>query len=62
MLNKTDSFFLNMQFGFQEGVECIEESFTILETINRMLERGIKVCGCFLDVCKTFDTVWIDGL
>ena len=51
-----------MQFDFEEGVGCIEESFTILETINHMLERGSKGCGCFLDVCKAFDTVWIDGL
>ena len=51
-----------MQFGFQEGVGCIEASFTILETINHMLERGIKIFGCFLDVRKAFDRVWIDGL
>ena len=51
-----------MQFGFEEGVGCIEASFTILETINHMLERGSKVFGCFLDVCKAFYTVWIDGL
>ena len=51
-----------MQFGFQEGVGCIEASFPILETINHMLERGSKVFSCFLDVRKAFDTVWIDGL
>ena len=27
-----------------------------------MLELGSKVFGCFLDVRKAFDTVWIDGL
>ena len=41
---------------------CTEASFTILETINHMLERGSKVFSCFLDVRKAFDTVWIDGL
>ena len=55
-------FFSNMQFGFQEGVGCIEASFIILETINHMLERGSKIFSCFLDVRKAFDTVWIDGL
>ena len=45
-----------MQFGFQEGVGCGEESFTILETINHMFERASKIFGCFLDVRKAFDT------
>ena len=55
-------FFSEMQFGFQEGVGCTEASFTIIETINHMLERGTKIFSCFLDVRKTFDTVWIHGL
>ena len=49
--------FSEMQFGFKEGVGCTEASFTILETINHMLERGSKVFGCFLDLKKAFDTV-----
>ena len=59
---KQQGFFFNLQFGFEEGVGCIEASFTILKTINHMLEDGSKVFGCFLDVHKAFDTVWIDGL
>ena len=55
-------FFSKMQFGFQEGVSCIEASFIILETINHMLERGSKIFSRFLGVRKAFDTVWIDGL
>ena len=51
-----------MQFGFKEGVGCTEALFTILESMNHMLERDNKVFGCFLDVRKAFDTVWIDGL
>ena len=68
LLNKLDNFaahkgfFSEMQFGFQQGVGCTEASFTILETINHMLERGGKVFSCFLDVRKAFDTVWIDGI
>ena len=61
-----EGLFSDMQFGFKDGVGCkmlvLEASFTILETINHMLERGSKVFGCFLDVRKAFDTVWIDGL
>ena len=48
-----------MQFGFQEGVGYVEAS---LETISHMLERGSKIFGCFLEVRKALDTVWIDGL
>ena len=51
-----------LQIGFREGVGCIEASFTILETISHMLERGSKVFSCFFDVHKAFDTVWIEGL
>ena len=49
--------FSDMQFALKR-----EASFTILETINHMLERGSKVFGCFLDVRKAFDSVWIEGL
>ena len=68
LLNRLEKFaeqqglFSNMQFGFKEGVGCTEASFTILESINHLLERGSKVFGCFLDVQKALDTVWIDGL
>ena len=54
-------YFSQMQFGFQERVGCVEASFTILETINHMLERGSEIFGC-LDVRNAFDTVWIDSL
>ena len=58
LLNRLENYaeqnglFSFMQFGFKEGVDCTEASFTILETINHMLERGSKVFGCFLDVRK----------
>ena len=52
-------YFSEMQFGFQEGVGCIEASFAIIETLNYMLERGSKIFDYFLDIRKAFDTVWI---
>ena len=55
-------YFSEFQFSFREEVGCVEACFTILETINHMLERGREVFSCFLDVRKAFDTVWIDGL
>ena len=68
LLNRLEKFavdneyFSELQFGFREGAGCIEASFTILETINHMLERGSKVFSCFLDVRKASDTVWIEGI
>ena len=55
-----NAYFSNLQFGFHQEVGCLEASFTILESINHMLERCML--ACFLDVRKVFDTVWIDGL
>ena len=51
LLNRLENYaeqnglFSFMQFGFKGGVGCTEASFTILETINHMLERGSKVFG-----------------
>ena len=59
---KQNRLFSNLQFRFQEDVGCTEVSFTIFKSINHMLERGSKAFGCFLDVRRAFDTVWIDGL
>ena len=68
LLNRLEKFvadseyFSELQFGFREGVGCTDASFTILETINLMLDQGSKVFSCFLDVRRAFDTAWIDGL
>ena len=54
--------FSNLQSEFQEGVGYTETSLIILETINHIIERRNNIFGCFLDVRKAFDTVWIDSL
>ena len=60
LLNRLEKFaeqqglFSNMQFGFKEGVGCTEASFTILESINHMLERGSKVFWVFSRRSKSF--------
>ena len=58
--NSRDSF--QICNSASKKIICTEASFTILESINHMLERSSEIFGCFLDVRKTFDTVWIDGL
>ena len=45
---KQNRLFSNLQFGFQEGVGCTEASFTILESINHMLEKGSKILAASL--------------
>ena len=47
-----NQYFSEMQFRFQEGVGCNEASFTILETISRMLEKGAKFSVVFLTSVK----------
>ena len=68
LLNRLDNFAVHkgvsseMQFGFREDVGCVKPSFTILDTMDNMLERGSKVFSCFLDVHKAFDKVRMDGI
>ena len=57
---KQKGFFSEMQFGFQEGINCIAASILYDFRNNHMLERGCKIFSCFLDVRKAVDTVWID--
>ena len=42
------SYFSDLQFGFSKGVECIEASYVISETVNQAVEQGDKVLPVFL--------------
>ena len=55
-------YFSQLQFGFREGVNCLDTSFVVSESINHLTERRGKAFVCFLDVRKAFDTFLIDGL
>ena len=46
-----------LQFDYQKGKGCTQASFVLQEAAYHYLERGSKVCACFLDSSKTFDTV-----
>ena len=59
---KEKGYFSHLQFGFEEGVSCLEANFVISESINHMREQGSKMFSCFFDVPKAFDTIWINGL
>ena len=39
--------FSQLQFGFREGVSCLDASFVISESINHLIERGGKAFACF---------------
>ena len=52
------NYFSDLQFGFSNGVGCIEASYVISESVNQAVEQGDKVFACFLDARKAFDTVW----
>ena len=68
LLNRLDNFaahkgfFSEMQFGSQEGVGSTEASFTVLETINHMLESSSKVFNCFLYTVCMFRKPWIQSV
>ena len=68
LLNRLENFagrtgyFSKMQSGFQKGSGCVKAPFTVPEIINHMFVKNGKIFSCFLDSCKTFDTLTIDEL
>ena len=49
---KQKGFFSEMQFRLQEGIGCIEACFTILETINPMLDGDVEFLVAFFMFVK----------
>ena len=50
------------QWGFRSGDSCINPLFFINHEILKAFDKGLEVCGIFLDISKVFDKVWHDGL
>ena len=51
------NYMIKLEIGLETDIrEITDASFTILETINHVLERGSKVFGCFLDGKKSLVT------
>ena len=50
------------QSGFKPNDSCINQLFSIIHEIYKSLDDGYEVRGVFLDISKTFDKFWHNGL
>ena len=50
------------QSGFKPGDSCINQLLSITHNIYKSFDDGYEVRSVFLDISKTFDKVWHDGL
>ena len=49
------------QFGFRPGISTTLQLVRLVERVKKFDEKQLTG-AVFLDVAKTFDSVWIDGL
>ena len=47
------------QSGFKPGDSCVNQLLSITHEIHKSFQ---EVRGIFLDISKTFDNVWHDGI
>ena len=59
---KEKGFLKCFQYAYEKKKSCLDASLSLQEAVLYNTERGSKVYCCFLDSCKAFDTVWMDGL
>ena len=50
------------QSGFRPGDSCINQLLCITHDIYQSLDDSLETRGVFLDISKTFDQVWYQGL
>ena len=50
------------QSGFKPGDSCTNQLISITHEIYQSFDDGFEVRGVFLDISKTFDKVWHNGL
>ena len=50
------------QSGFKPGDSCINQLLAITHEIYKSFDDGFEVRGVFLDISKTFEKVWHEGL
>ena len=53
-----------LQSGFRPGDSCVHQLISIVHEIYNAFDANpsLKVRGVFLDISKTFDRVWHNGL
>ena len=68
MFNEMFEFFIenkpisSRQSGFKPGDSCINQLLSITHEIYSSFDEGLEVRSVFLDISKTFDKVWHDGI
>ena len=68
MLNEMFEFFTEnklisaSQSGFKPGDSCINQLLSITDEIYSFFDEGLELRRAFLDISKTFDKVWHDGI
>ena len=50
------------QSGFKPCDSCINQLLAISYEIYKSFDEGFEVRGVFLDISKTFDKIWHEGL
>ena len=50
------------QSGFRPSDSCFNQLIAIIDEIYKSFDDGLEVRGVFLDISKTFDKVWHEGL
>ena len=50
------------QSGFKPGDSCIKQLLCITHNIYQSLDDGLETRAVFLNISKTFDKVWHEGL
>ena len=54
--------FFSNQSGFTPGDSCVNQLLAITQEIYKSFDDELEVRGVFLDISKTFDKIWLEGL
>ena len=50
------------QAGFRKGRGCVDQAYSLAQTVLKRLEKQKDTFLCFVDLKKAYDSVWRDGL